>query len=162
MLIEILGLVFAIILGTVGHFLYEWSGYNNIIGFFFSKNENTWEHMKLGITPIILWTIIELLTSRFDNLFFAKFVSIITFSVTLMILYYWSKKVLKKNILFLDILIFYISLGLSSLVSIKLLMKSDLGFLLNLFGFVGICFILWLYKKFNKNTPNWFIFKNPN
>ena len=162
MLIEILGLLFAIIIGTIGHFLYEWLDYNKFIGFFFSKNENTWEHMKLGITPILLWTIIELFTGKFDNLFFAKFVSIITFSVVLMILYYGSKKIFKKNILFLDILIFYISLGLSSLVSIKLLIKSYLGFLLNLFGLIGLGFVLWLYKKFNKNTPNWFIFRNPN
>lgn len=162
MLIEIIGLVFAIILGTIGHFLYEWSGYNKLIGFFFSRNENTWEHMKLGITPIILWTIIEFLTFSYKNLFFAKFLSIITFSVTLMILYYSSKKLLKKNILFIDILIFYISLGISSIISLKLILNSNLGFILNLFGFIGICFILWLYYKFNKNTPNWFIFKNPN
>lgn len=162
MLIEIIGLVFAIILGTVGHFLYEWSGYNKFIGFFFSRNENTWEHMKLGITPIILWTIIEFLTFNYKNLFFAKFLSIIAFSVTLMILYYGSKKILKKNILFIDILIFYISLGVSSIVSVKLLLNNNIGFILNLFGFIGICFILWLYYKFNKNTPNWFIFKNPN
>jgi len=161
MLLEIIGLVFSIIVGTIGHFLYEWSGYNKVVGFFFSRNENTWEHMKLGITPIILWTIVELLTSRFDNLFFAKFSSIVAFSISLMILYYGYKKILKKNILFLDILIFYISLGISSLVSIKLL-NSDLGFLLNFCSFIGICFIIWLYNKFNKNTPNWFIFKNPN
>lgn len=161
MLIEIFGLLFCIIIGTIGHFLYEWSGYKRYIGFFFSKNENTWEHMKLGITPILLWTIIELFTGIFDNLFFAKFFSIVIFSVSLMILYYGFKKVLKKNILFIDILIFYISLGLSSVTSIKLLSKSNLGLFLNLFGLIGICFILWIYKKFNKNTPNWFIFKNP-
>ena len=162
MLIEILGLVFAIIVGTVGHFIYEWSGYNKVIDFFFSKNENTWEHMKLGITPIILWTIIEFLTNNLDNLFFAKFLSILAFSIILMILYYTSKKIFKKNILFIDILIFYISLGISSLVSIKTIMVGNLGILLNIFGFIGICFTIWLYYKFNKNTPNWFIFKNPN
>ena len=108
MIIEILGLVFCIIVGTIGHFLYEWSGYNKIIGFFFSKDETTWEHMKLGITPIILWTTFEFFTFDFTNLFFAKFLSIITFSVCLIILYYGYKLITKKNILFLDILIFYI------------------------------------------------------
>lgn len=161
MLLEIIGLVFVIILGTIGHFLYEWSGYNKLIGFFFAKNENTWEHIKLGITPIILWTILEFLTFNYKNLFFSKFLSIIAFSITLMILYYGSKKILKKNILFIDILIFYISLGVASIVSLKLLLNNYLGFILNLFGFIGICFVLWLYYKFYKNTPNWFIFKNP-
>lgn len=162
MLIEIIGLVFSIILGTIGHFLYEWSGYNKLVGFFFSRNENTWEHMKLGITPIILWTIVEFFTSDFNNLFFAKFISIISFSVILMILYYGYKRILKKNILFLDILIFYISLGISSVISINLLMNTNFGVIINIFGLIGIFFVIWLYKKFNKNTPNWFIFKNPN
>lgn len=162
MIIEILGLVFSIIVGTLGHFLYEWSGYNKVIGFLFARDETTWEHMKLGITPIILWTIVELLTFNFNNLFFSKFSSIVAFSVSLMVLYYGYKKLLKKNILFLDILIFYISLGISSIVSINLLMNTSFGILLNLFSFIGICFVVYLYKKFDKNTPNWFIFKHPN
>lgn len=161
MIIEILGLVFCIVVGTVGHFLYEWSGYNNIVGFFFSKDESTWEHIKLGITPIIVWTIIELLTMDFNNLFFAKFASIITFSLGIIILYYGSKKIIKKNILFLDILIFYISLGISSLVSINLLMTTGFGVILNFLSFIGILFVIYLYKFFDKNTPNWFIFKDP-
>ena len=157
MIIEILGLVFAIILGSIGHFLYEWSNYNTIVGFFFSKSETTWEHMKLGI----IWTIIEFFSFSFKNLFFAKFASIITFVISLTILYYGYKKLLKKNILFLDILIFYISLGISSIVSITLLSSNKSYFFLNILSFFGICFIIWLYKKFDKNTPNWFIFKKP-
>ena len=158
MTVEIIGLVFEIILGTLGHFLYEITNHNKIIGFFFSKSENVWEHLKLGITPIILWTIIELFINNFPNLFFAKFVSILAFSISIIILYNTIKFLFKKNILFLDILIFYISLGISSIVSINLL-KTTNGFIINLFSFIGICFTLYLYKVFNKNTPNWFIFK---
>lgn len=159
MIIELLGFVFAIMVGTVGHFLYEKSNYNKVIGFLFSKNESTWEHMKLGITPIILWTIIELFTYNFNNLFFAKFVSIITFSLSLYILYYGYRKVIKRNILFLDILIFYISLFLATVVSINILMNMGYGVLLNFLGFVGIIFILYLYKKFSKDNFNLSIFK---
>lgn len=159
MIIELLGFVFAIIVGTVGHFLYERSNYNKVIGFLFSKNESTWEHMKLGITPIILWTIVELFTYNFNNLFFAKFVSIITFSLSLYILYYGYKKIVKRNILFLDILIFYISLFLATIVSINILMNMGYGVLLNFLGFVGIIFILYLYKKFSKDNFDLSIFK---
>lgn len=160
MLIEIFGLVFSIILGTLGHFLYEWSNYNSFFGFLFSKNESTWEHIKLGITPILLWTIIEFFTFKFSNLFFAKFISIITFIISIIILYYGFKLLVKKNIIFIDIMIFYISLAISYIVSIYLL-KFYYGFILNLVGFIGLCFIIYLYKKFNSNTPNCFIFKEP-
>lgn len=159
MIIELLGFVFTIIVGTVGHFLYEKSNYNKVIGFLFSKNESTWEHMKLGITPIILWTIVELFTYNFNNLFFAKFVSIIAFSLSLYILYYGYKKIVKRNILFLDILVFYISLFLATVVSINILMNMGYGVLLNFLGFVGIIFILYLYKKFSKDNFDLYIFK---
>lgn len=159
MIIELLGFVFAIMIGTVGHFLYEKSNYNKVIGFLFSKNESTWEHMKLGITPIILWTIVELFTYNFNNLFFAKFVSIIAFSLSLYILYYGYKKIVKRNILFLDILVFYISLFLATVVSINILMNMGYGVLLNFLGFVGIIFILYLYKKFSKDNFDLSIFK---
>ena len=159
MLMEIIGLIFEIMIGTIGHFLYEWSGYNSIVGFFFSKNESTWEHIKLGVTPILMWTIIELFTFNFNNLFFAKFSSVIAFSFSILILYTTYKYIIKKNILFLDILIFYISLFISTLVSVKIMMNNSFGLLLNFLSFIGICFIIYLYKKFNSNTPNWFIFK---
>ena len=159
MIIEILGLVFEIILGTIGHFLYKNSNYNRLVGFLFSKNESVYEHMKLGITPIIMWTIIELLTKRLNNLFFAKFSSIITFSFSLLILYYTYKFILKKNIIAIDILIFYISLFLSTIVSMNIINLNSL-LVLNFLSFFGLCFIVFLYFKFNKNTPNWFIFKD--
>ena len=79
MIIELLGFVFAIIVGTVGHFLYEKSNYNKVIGFLFSKNESTWEHMKLGITPIILWTIVELFSYNFNNLFLPNLLVLLLF-----------------------------------------------------------------------------------
>ena len=77
--IEIVGLVFSIILGTIGHFLYDLANKNIFIGFFFSKNESIFEHLKLGITPILLWTIIELLTLKSLNILFAKFICILVF-----------------------------------------------------------------------------------
>ena len=149
MLFEILGLVFSIIVGTIGHFLYQWSNNNNFIGFLFSKDESVFQHLKLGITPIFMWTIIEFFTFNFSMLFFAKFVSILAFVFTSLFLYYGYKFVIKKIILFLDILIFYISLAGSYIVSIKLLMSSCSGFLLNFIGFMGFVFIGYLYKKLN-------------
>lgn len=161
MLMEILGLVFSIIVGTIGHFFYDWSNKNKLFGFLFAKNESTWEHIKLGVTPIILWTIIELLTFDFNCLFFAKFISIVTFMLLLLVFYYLYKYIFKKNNIFFDILLFYICLALSYIVSIKLLIVPNCNILLNFVGFVGICSIIFLYFRFNKKTPDIVIFQEP-
>lgn len=160
MFIEILGLIFSIILGTIGHFLYDITNKNKIMGFLFAKNESVWEHLKLGITPIMLWTIVELLTFNFSNLFFAKFISILAFIFSLIFMYFGLKCIIKKNILFIDISIFYLSLGLAYYTSIKLLAGSS-SFILNLFGFIGMFFIIYTYIKFNKKTTFKSIFKTP-
>ena len=149
MLFEIFGLIFSIILGTLGHFLYNLSNMNKIIGFVFAKNESFFEHLKLGITPILLWTIIEFLTNNFNNLFFSKFICILIFAFILMILYYGYKFFLKKNILFLDILIFYISLTLAYFVSINILIYTSFNIFLNIIGIIGIVGVIFSYIIFN-------------
>lgn len=150
MVIEFFGFFFNIILGTIGHFLYDWSNNNKIIGFFFATDESIWQHLKLGITPVLLWIIIELLTSNLNNIFFVKFICILIFILTLLFLYYFYKLFTKKNILFLDISIFYISLFVSYYFSIILFNNLSSNFILNLIGFIGIIFILFFYKVFNK------------
>lgn len=159
MLMEILGLVFCMILGTIGHFLYDWSNKHKLFGFLFAKNESAWEHIKLGVTPIILWTIIELLTFDFDCLFFSKFISVVTFVLLLLVFYYIYKYIFRKNNLFFDIILFYVCLGISHIVSIKLLINTNCGLLLNFIGFVGLSSIIYLYYKLNKKTPDLIIFQ---
>lgn len=51
----ILGIVLVSILGTLFHFVYEWSGQNRIVGLFMPVNESTWEHMKLAFFPMLLF-----------------------------------------------------------------------------------------------------------
>ena len=97
----------------------------------------------------MLWTIIELLTFNYENLFFAKFISILIFVFSLIVLYFGYKFIFKKNILFLDILIFYISLTISYFVSINLLLNDYVGLILNCIGFLGligtiICYIIFI------------------
>ena len=53
--LEIIGFFFTIIFGTLSHFFYNWSGKNQIIGYFCPINESTWEHLKMLIVPILLY-----------------------------------------------------------------------------------------------------------
>ena len=43
----IVGFIFVSILGTLWHFVYEWSGDFRLLGFIAPINESTFEHMKL-------------------------------------------------------------------------------------------------------------------
>ena len=61
---ELVGLLFTIALGDLLHFVYDWSGENDIAAAFAATNESTWEHMKLLAVPWIIWSFIEWLALR--------------------------------------------------------------------------------------------------
>lgn len=52
----IIGILFVLIIGTLSHYVYEWSGKAFWIGFFFPVSESTWEHMKLVFFPMLLYS----------------------------------------------------------------------------------------------------------
>ena len=58
---QIFSVIFTWILGTILHFLYEWSGDNKIIASFSAVNESTWEHLKLVFFPMLITTIVILM-----------------------------------------------------------------------------------------------------
>ena len=47
------GFLFMSVIGTLLHFVYEWSGNNSIVRLFAPWNESTWEHMKLLFFPML-------------------------------------------------------------------------------------------------------------
>lgn len=61
----ILGFLFTAVLGTIWHFLYDWTGRGAIAALFFPVNESTWEHMKLIFFPMLLCTVF--LAARFKE-----------------------------------------------------------------------------------------------
>ncbi|NMB92292.1 MAG: hypothetical protein GYA31_01555, partial [Parcubacteria group bacterium] len=72
--LELIGIIFITILGSLLHFTFEWSNKNLLVGTFSAVNESTWEHLKLAVIPAIIWMLIEmkLLKDRPENFFFAK------------------------------------------------------------------------------------------
>ena len=51
----ITGGIFTLIAGTLGHFVYEWSGGAVWTAWLFPVNESVWEHLKLLILPAVVF-----------------------------------------------------------------------------------------------------------
>jgi hypothetical protein len=56
--VEIVGAVFGTLLGSLNHFLYDWSHWA-WVGTFSPINESPWEHLKLLWFPVLLFLIVE-------------------------------------------------------------------------------------------------------
>lgn len=49
------GMPFISIIGSIMHFVYDWSGNLTIVGLIAPINESIWEHLKLTFWPMLLW-----------------------------------------------------------------------------------------------------------
>jgi len=54
-----IGIVFTFILGVLLHYTYGWSGRNLVIAFLAPTNESLFEHLKMLLTPYLIWTLVE-------------------------------------------------------------------------------------------------------
>ncbi len=152
------------LLGTLGHFLYEWSEESRIVGYFFSVNESTWEHLKLLFFPTVIYSVVEyfLMKEKPENYIPAIVISLICGMTAIVVLYYTYRGILGFNVDFINIGIYYIGLLVSILKKEKIIREKSfsLNLMFWIFLALGICiaiaFIFW-----TNNPPSFGIFTPP-
>lgn len=155
------GIFFTLILGSLGHFFYEWSGNNYVVGLFFATNESVWEHIKLALFPIFISFLLYGLFARAHSNFFAAFfMAMLTVILFIPLAFYGYTAVAEKSIIFIDISIFVISVILAYLVSYSLLTRCSIPWL-NFISVIGIAVIIICFMTFTYNPPDWKIFIPP-
>ena len=55
----LIGLVFTFFFGVVLHFVYGWSRNSLLVAFIAPTNESLFEHLKLLLTPFLIWSMVE-------------------------------------------------------------------------------------------------------
>lgn len=155
------GIIIICLVGTLLHFTYELSHHNKYVAIFSAVNESTWEHIKICMTPTILWSIYEIMEYGFSgNFLISKSLSLLTIIVLIPILFYSYTIFTKRSILFIDVICFYVTVISSQLV-FKNMILSNLS---NIYVYLSIILLVveiiaYLYLTFRpfKN----FIFKDP-
>lgn len=74
-------------LSILSHFVYKWIP-NSIFSILFPVNESIWEHMKLLVTPVLLFSLFEYIIYRKKNINFNNFLFSYAVSMVLGILIY--------------------------------------------------------------------------
>lgn len=114
----IVGIIFTLVLGTLLHFCYEWSGSNFIVGLFSPINESVWEHLKLLYFPMTLWLIFGYFKYGRKNCtyFISALIGFLCGAVSIPILFYSYTFFTQQNFLAVDIIIFIIGTCISFLI----------------------------------------------
>jgi len=160
---ELVGMVFIIILGTLLHFTFEWSGFQEIVGMFSAVNESVWEHLKIAYMPSILFAIFEYcyLYKRTNNFFFAKALGIYTIMVIIPVIFYAYTIFIEHNLI-IDVLSFMFAIIIGQLVSYKMLTFKKLSKNLKLISIVALIILGLAFVVFTFYPPQIQLFQDPN
>ncbi len=158
---QIFSVIFTFILGTLLHFMFEWSGENIFVASFSAVNESVWEHLKLLYFPMLLTLIIGYfyIGKNVPNFLCSKTIGIITSILFTIIFFYTYSGILGVNIAIIDILLFFVATILGECVAYKLInsnFKCNNKIFIFVLILIGICFITFTYF-----TPKLEIFKDP-
>lgn len=160
---ELGGIVFVVVLGSLLHFAFGWSGRWTAIAPIGAVNESVWEHLKLGFWPALVYAALEY--SRFgrsaSNFLLAKTVGIYLMPVTIVVLFYSYTAVLGRGLLAVDIAIFVVAVIVGQLVSYRLLTASPLSRRLNRFSPVALAILAILFAVFTFYPPQLPLFRDP-
>lgn len=162
--IHIIGAVFTVIIGSLLHFTYSWSGENAIVGAFSAVNESTWEHLKLIFFPVLLFILTEyfIYADSVSGFFTAKLLAVLSGMMTIVVLFYTYTGVIGRHYLFADIGIFIIGIAVNYLLSYKLLQANSFKSKpINILSFALLILIAVLFVVWTFAPPSLNIFASP-
>lgn len=112
-----------IVLGSLLHFAYDWSGHHRVAAVFAAVNESYWEHVKIAVWPVVLAQFVLFALGGWRHLAFipAAAVSLYSIPVTMIGLVFLYKSITRRNVLWLDIGAFAVTIVAAQVIFINLL-----------------------------------------
>lgn len=161
-MIEFICLVLTSIMILIFYYLKRYLNNNTFINFILKDKESLYDYLKLGISPIILFSIVEkikLINNEF--VLSIKGISLIAFIIFYLSIYYLIKLFIKKDKTIIKLSLLLLSNIISYFTSFLLLNIINLPFIIKMLGFISYLLIILSYFIINKVKPTKFIFKNP-
>lgn len=161
---NIIGFFIISIIGTLSHFVYEWTGKPYLIGLFFPVNESTWEHLKLLFVPGLVYFAIAYFTLKVKPANYAPAIaiSLLAGMVSIVIIFYTYQGILGRNIDFLNILIYFLGIIVTLYVMQRILKKEVLSSgIANIISLLYLFLMAILFISFSFNPPSLGIFLPP-
>ena len=110
---QVVGFIFTAVVGTLLHFLFDWTGGNVIAALFSAVNESIWEHMKLLFYPMVLFAWLERRSAgKQETGFWCRKLKSILLGLTLIpVVYYTYTGILGVSADWFNIAIFFLAAG---------------------------------------------------
>lgn len=157
------GFIFTGVVGTLLHFLFDWTGGNVVVALFSAVNESIWEHMKLLFYPMIVFAFGEYFFWGKNNGSFwcIKLIGILTGLVLIPVLYYTYTGILGVSADWFNITIFFLAAGVAYWLETKLFQKDGICLVGKKAALVSICFIALMFTVLTFLPPKIPFFRDP-
>jgi hypothetical protein len=111
------------LLGSLLHFLFDWTKHNRFMAIFCAVNESYWEHIKIAIWPVVLVQIALFVFGGHQYSAFIPAATIALYSIPIsMVGIVFSYKALtKRNVLWIDITVFFITIAIAQVLFVLVL-----------------------------------------
>lgn len=159
---QLAGVTFTAVLGTILHFLYDWTG-SVLVTPFSAANESTWEHMKLLFFPMVLFACAQSFFFReeYDNFWCIKLIGIV-FGVTLIpVLFYTLGGTFGELSGWMNVLIFFVAAGGAYYLEYRLFKRNTLSCLWKIMPIFLLLLIAAAFVLFTYLPPNIPLFQDP-
>ncbi|MBR6806917.1 MAG: hypothetical protein IKM46_00910 [Clostridia bacterium] len=150
------------VMGTLLHFLYDFSGRSVFAAPFSGVNESTWEHMKLLFFPMFVFALIQSLFFRDRGDFFCiKLRGILLGQLLIPVIFYTYNGTFGRSPDFVNIAIFFISAAAAYFYEARKFEKRDLAWCPQRFSLAIIVLIGALFAIFTFYPPRLPLFSDP-
>lgn len=99
-------------LGSLLHFGYDWSRHHRVMAVIGAVNESYWEHIKIAVWPVAVLQVALFALGGWQHLAFvpAAAVALYSIPVTMVGIVFLYKSVTRRNVLWLDIAAFVVTI----------------------------------------------------
>ncbi len=156
------GFAVASLLGTLFHFLYEWTGKNKVVAIFSGIDESTWQHMKLLYFPLLIFAVIQsFYFKNYKNYWCVKMIGFIIGLSLIPIIYYTYNGIFGKSPDWINIAIFFVSAAATFAIEALLFIKRKPDCKYKWFAICLIILFGILFVVFTFSPPDIPIFEPP-
>ena len=146
------GFLFAAMVGTLLHFLYEWCGESILLAPFSAVNESIWEHMKLLYVPMFIFALVQYrcVGAQHCDFWCAKLIGALAGLTLIPMLYYTYTGAFGVFVDWFNITIFFSAAAVSYILESHILKYkkrcSSPKLCFGILCAIGIAFIIFTFK----------------
>ena len=149
-------------LGTILHYLYDWTDKSIFIAPFSAVNESTFEHMKLLYFPLLIFAVFQsFFFKEVENFWCIKLKGALLGLILIPIIFYTLNGCFGKTPDFINISIFFIADAVLCLFETKLFKQNKPSLTTNKFCFFIFLFIGIIFVVLTFFTPKLPVFRDP-